>query len=728
MLDLESITLRNYMSWGDYETTLKLSNMGECFITGIISKPDGKNGSNGAGKTALTQSILWTLCGETLYSSRSANKVLNWFTSGDCVCTIKLKSGKQVTRILRRKNNKTELLYTDGNREIINSTLSTTTNQQEHLNKLLGIQFDILSGSIFFSQYRRPWLEMSDQARKELLEQIMDIDKISMYSDVSKERRDKAVIEQETTKAEISHIRASIKLLQEQLDNIISASDNAEKQKKSRYEAKIAEITKLKIRLDKIKTINIDDIKKIWSIIEGAITKANTISKAISNIHNELLIIGSKRTIEIEQRQSKYREESNSITNKINEIQNYLYKLISEASSDKNVKIESLNQEKSEKSIRLSVIKSNIQTLKQKINAWKDKAGKICIECEQEISEQYISKSKIEPLYADLEANERELEILVANIETISITINECITNYNEFCASKRNEVDRLIKNYESEVGNIEAKCMREVEDTNNLFNDKERLLIDRRKKLQADLDKLNDLIDNNKPDLSVKEAEAVMKEAGVIEETIALLQAEAENILAETNDFDHTITRLQSEIDKCNSDIEKLVSRVEAYDAIISHLTYIYRSYSDRKKIKSLPISKHRPFFNARIQHYLEQFDLDIHVGLTDSLSLTSNLWGYDMQSNGERCRTELAFMFAVYDLHEAIHGPQCNILVLDEPERGLDDVGKESLINIIKNDLSNRFESIFIISHDSRFFDIFPHQLTIVREDRLSYLAESR
>ena len=108
--------------------------------------------------------------------------------------------------------------------------------------------------------------------------------------------------------------------------------------------------------------------------------------------------------------------------------------------------------------------------------------------------------------------------------------------------------------------------------------------------------------------------------------------------------------------------------------------------------------------------------------------MGIESNLWGYDFQSGGERARTNLAFLFAVFDLHSGIHGRQCNVLVLDEPDHHLDGAGRAMLIDIISDDLSCRFETIFITSHNNSFRDVFPSQLTVRRIDRLSYLDEAR
>ena len=77
------------------------------------------------------------------------------------------------------------------------------------------------------------------------------------------------------------------------------------------------------------------------------------------------------------------------------------------------------------------------------------------------------------------------------------------------------------------------------------------------------------------------------------------------------------------------------------------------------------------------------------------------------------------------MFDLHEQMYGRQCNVLILDEVDGRMDDDGIESLINIIKNDLSSRIESILIISHRNMMQDVFPKELLVKRSNRFSVVA---
>jgi DNA repair exonuclease SbcCD ATPase subunit len=72
---------------------------------------------------------------------------------------------------------------------------------------------------------------------------------------------------------------------------------------------------------------------------------------------------------------------------------------------------------------------------------------------------------------------------------------------------------------------------------------------------------------------------------------------------------------------------------------------------------------------------------------------------------------------MLAMFDFHEQMYGRQSNVLVLDEVDGRLDDDGIDSLINVIKNDLASKVETVMIISHRNMMHDTFPTELRITR-----------
>ena len=133
----------------------------------------------------------------------------------------------------------------------------------------------------------------------------------------------------------------------------------------------------------------------------------------------------------------------------------------------------------------------------------------------------------------------------------------------------------------------------------------------------------------------------------------------------------------------------------------------------------------EHLPYINSRLEHYLSILGLDIKIKIENDLRITSNMWGYEYQSGGERKRTDLAFMLASYDFYEVMYGRQCNLMVLDEVDGRMDEDGIEGLISIIRNDLSSRIDNILIISHRNQMFDVFDRELKVKRINRFSILS---
>jgi len=712
------------MSWGGYETKLKLSDMEQCFIYGNIADAEVET-NNGAGKSSLTQTILWCLFGQTMYDSKG-DDILNWFTDSNCQVTLKFKDGSELTRIRTRKGT-TELLLSKASKEIINCTLSTTTNQQKQLEKELGVDFDIFSRSVFFNQYKRPWLDMGDQSRKQILEKIMGIDRLSVYAKVAKKKRDRIELEQEKAKARLESINTTKGSLIKQLDSAKEASDKFEETRADRHAEKIEEAEDYEKQAKQHKAIDIKKLTAKWSIIdkinqhiESIKSKIEAIEDQIGEAEKQVDNADTAYKRAVADLDSAHTKATRAMMDKWMDAKGVLEK----ASSAKTSILEKHSYGlKSE----LSEANGTIKSLKSRVELWENKSGKICAECEQTVPATH-AKGKIDPIRAEWQTAEDEFARLSKAIEKCTSEIAAEETACKK--ADKQTEDaygQKIVEADEALTADKKSARTNRDEDKQKASEDKKRL-IKEKEDLEATLEKVKKKVESNKPDMTVKEATAKNSQKKTLLDAAAKSIKEAEGALNEPNMHVKVASDLKCDIISQDEKAKAERRNIDNYNIVYKHLDYIYKAYSDRRKIKSFLISRHRPFFNSRLHYYLEMFGLDVRLSLTDSLALTSNLWGYNMQSGGERSRTDLSFMFAVYDLDEGIHGRQSNILVLDEPDKGLDSAGIQALINIIQNNLAVRFESIFVISHNRCFRDVFPHQAFVERSDRFSYLSDIR
>jgi DNA repair exonuclease SbcCD ATPase subunit len=223
---------------------------------------------------------------------------------------------------------------------------------------------------------------------------------------------------------------------------------------------------------------------------------------------------------------------------------------------------------------------------------------------------------------------------------------------------------------------------------------------------------------------MTIYDAKSVITQIKRHEDSIKRFKKEYEDIDNESDPNRTSIQNFEQKLEEISRQIAELEKEREHIDHLSSYYSYIHKVYHDRNKLKSFVYQDHIPYINSRLSHYLDVFGLDIKVEITNNLSIASNMWGYDFESGGERKRTDVAFMLAMFDFHEAMYGRQCNVLVLDEVDGRMDDEGIDALINIIKEDLAPKIETVLIISHRNMMHDTFPKEIRVRRDNRFSYI----
>jgi len=605
MLELRSVSWRNFMSYGDYVSTLDLTTLGQCLITGEVIESDVKETydsanpipirkSNGAGKSTIPSVIQWVLFGRTMHSANPGSKVVNHFTGKDCWAKIEFKNGDSITRT-RNLDGTNELIYVlNGDENVVTAnTLSTVQNQQKQLARAFNLDWEMFCGSVFFNQYSKPWMEMADQSRKKAIERALHVDRFEYYAKIAKGKLAKIEADVEASDLKVQGILNEIERIKASIGRLQASAASFEDNKKERKKDLLLRAKRVKEERDAMELPDLDKLKAKWTVVD-----------------------------KINKKLGEYRAEANRITSDIAEL------------------------------------KGTKSSLERKIGLWNDKSGTICTSCEQTVPAGHVA-ARVEPLQKSLEETIAEIEIKEAELGQIRDTIA-----------------------------------------------------------------KTQQIVAQKQPSLSTRDAESIHSRHKSRTTEIKRLKEQAVAIDDETNPHHQSITDAEKTMEDRQAALEKIKEDNEKKTYLSQHYQYVYKAYNDRTKIKSYVFQEHIPYINERIKHYLEVFGLDVHIELTSSLGISSNLWGYEFESGGERKRTDVAFMLAMFDFHEQMYGRQCNILVLDEVDGRLDDDGIDSLINIIKDDLSSKVESILVISHRELMWDTFANEVKVTRKDRFSHL----
>lgn len=208
-------------------------------------------------------------------------------------------------------------------------------------------------------------------------------------------------------------------------------------------------------------------------------------------------------------------------------------------------------------------------------------------------------------------------------------------------------------------------------------------------------------------------EAEAV-KHSSQLANTLVSI----ENKAAEVDPYDEQINEMESqalqEIDFDN--INKLTKTLEHQKFLLDLLSS--KDSFVRKKI----IDQNLSYLNSRLTHYLDKIGLPHQVVFQNDLQVEITELGreldFDNLSRGERNRLILGLSFAFRDVWENLYSP-INTLFIDELiDSGLDTMGVENAIAILKDMSRRRQKSIWLVSHREELAGRVPSVLKVIKE----------
>jgi hypothetical protein len=145
------------------------------------------------------------------------------------------------------------------------------------------------------------------------------------------------------------------------------------------------------------------------------------------------------------------------------------------------------------------------------------------------------------------------------------------------------------------------------------------------------------------------------------------------------------------------------------------------------RKKI----IDQNLSYLNARLTHYLDKIGLPHNVIFKNDLQVEITELGreldFDNLSRGERNRLILGLSFAFRDVWENLYAP-INTLFIDELiDSGLDTMGVENSLAILKDMSRRRHKSIWLVSHREELAGRVPNVLKVVKENGFTSYSNS-
>lgn len=271
---LEEISIRNFNSFGDAPQTFRFPNKGIYRLLGknadVTPESVGLNSlQSGAGKSTFFSSLAFAITGD-VPGKRSKDSLINKKSKKNLHVSLVFKKNKDRYKIDRyRRHSKYSnrlLLYKEDNGVWNDITLEDLSFTQEYINKIFGVNFDVLlKTTILARDGSRNFLDLPTHERTQVIENIIQLDKLKEYAQKIKDKLREARKQHEYVNLDLSECFGSVKTLKQLILQEIESKRNKRLTIQNRINEIEKDLNKAKINF-KISKDFLADVKRIRNL------------------------------------------------------------------------------------------------------------------------------------------------------------------------------------------------------------------------------------------------------------------------------------------------------------------------------------------------------------------------------------------------------------------------------------------------------------------------------
>ena len=676
MIILKNITLKNFLSIGQLTQAVNFDKQELTLILGENLDLGGDGARNGTGKTTLIQGLCYALFGVPINNIRKDNLV-NRTNGAKMLVTLEFSVNGVEYKIERGRKPNLLKFYVNDQQKGADDAQGENKETQVHIEKVINMSVDMFRHIVALNTYSEPFLALKSNEQRAIIEQLLGITLLSEKADVVKEliRNSKDSIQAEEFR--VKAVDEANKRVREQIDSL--------KRRQTLWTNKHAsDLSYLVQQYDELSKIDIE--KELQA-------------------HKDLVVWNEKK---------KQQDSYNSLVARSTAWQQ---------KHDTDVSI-----------AHKAYLLKNEYDIETELQAWSDLKDWLHDEAEQKSIATIIdtltkSITKEKKLIEKLEREVKELED------------HKCYACGQDFHDDKHEQVTKekttLLENAKSELVILETQLITNQalvtvlgpKPTPSYKTEAEAI------RHSGDVVNLKKVWEDKKQEtnpFSDQLSEHTPVELGTMPITIYDTETQAiehrskvENLLnsiankdAETDPYGEQITEMESHALQ-NADFEEInrLTRAMEHQKFLLDLLTSKDSFV-RKKI----IDQNLSYLNSRLTHYLDKIGLPHQVIFKNDLEVEITELGreldFDNLSRGERNRLILGLSFAFRDVWESLYSP-INTLFIDELiDSGLDTMGVENSIAILKDMSRRRQKSIWLVSHREELAGRVPNVLKVVKE----------
>lgn len=678
MITLQNLTIRNFLSVGAVTQAIDINKGELTLILGENLDLGGDGARNGVGKTTMIQALSYVLFGVPINDIRKDNLVNRTNGKGMMVTLTFNVNGTNYKIERGRKPNVLKFYVNDEQQKVSEDQQGENKETQAAIERVLNMSPEMFRHIVVLNTYSLPFLALKSNDQKDIIEQLLGITLLSEKAEVVKDmiRRSKDDIQSEEFR--VKAVEEANKRVKEQIDAL--------KRRQSLWLKKHDEdLSRMALEYDELSKINIE---------------------AELKAHKDLVVWNNQKSAQdaynaLVARSTAWQQKHDtdvSIAHKCYLLKNE-YDIETELQAWANLK-EWLKNEAEQKTIANAIdaqtknISKEKKLIEKLVREVKELEDHKCYACGQDFHDDKHLEVTLEKstLLENARAELTELEMQLASNQALVKELGPKPT-----------------PSYKSE-----AEAIRHSGDVANL----KKVWEDKKQETNPFAEQLSEqtpvIVTTQQPKTHYDtEAEAIEHRT-----KIANLLNNIDIKVGETDPYDEQVQEMEAQaLQEVKFDrINELTKAMEHQKFLLDLLTS--KDSFVRKKI----IDQNLSYLNARLTHYLDKIGLPHNVVFKNDLQVEITELGreldFDNLSRGERNRLILGLSFAFRDVWENLYAP-INTLFIDELiDSGLDTMGVENSLAILKDMSRRRHKSIWLVSHREELAGRVPNVLKVVKE----------
>jgi len=683
------LILENFFSHKNSE--IDFSNFSSALLIGNTEGDYSK--SNGSGKSAIFEAILWCLFNK----SRAAmmDDVIRW---GELTCSVVLEfKHDNVNYMVKRSRNRmnststVEFLTQDkaGDWQDISCSISGETNSK--IESITKLDFKTFLNSVYFRQNDiSEFAESEPSKKKEILKSIVDISRWDEYEKASRKKSRNINVECKVLKASVENHDSVI----EKLESVNEESKEAKRQFKilsSKKETISDEIMSLTKRHNKIK-ISLDT-----DTFDRVVAELSSLRKTRDALYPKIRSLTA--SVKKHSEEKRQIEEKISVLNSKIKDKKYI--------SDPKDRIEELRNQLAHYRIQKTSSKERLDSFIDDISF------DSCHVCHQSIDKELQDRLRAEH---EEERSHHKGLLSEANKEALEL--------------EKKIEGLLKIQQDNRELEDISAKTAA-LEYRLNLTEDGLKKAKDSLGEMSIALDEVTFKIETNQEILeSIKN-----EDFQALREKLKDLKTKREQVVSKISEKDRTIgmlaeraSLLKEQEAKIRSNKKKIANRLEKI-ALFDKLSKLFGKGGIQTILLDSVIEDLEKTANTTLASICNEPAIIVletqrlgsdGVSIIETLDLKvrkdGHLQNFKSLSGGEKFRISLALRIALSDISSRYGGSSLEFLLMDEVNSPLDRYGVETLfVNVIKS-LEDKYK-ILVITHDESLKEKFDNVIDITK-----------